>query len=204
MKKQTVLSLALATCLAASAWTAAALATGQGEGTRVLNDQRAQLKAAATQAGVRISTREMLSVLRDDLTFLGAPMEGFEQVPARRLADGPVDVGFVYIESPQSRIPVGYYTLRARTQDGQVAVGDLMGSVDLVNTDGETVATFKSLIRVESLDVPVRAEYNRTLFTGGVDANHDTGYRMINVWIICPNGWAVCLVMDIMDFWMML
>jgi len=201
MKKQTILSLALAGCLAATAWTAGALATGQGQGTKVLNDQRAQMKAGAAESGVRIATREMLSVLRDDLTFLGAPLEGFENVSARQLANGPLDIGFVYIEAPATRIPVGYYTVRASTRDGMVAVGDLQGTVELVNSEGTSIASFPSLIRVDSLDVPPNPQYNRTIFTGGVDAQHDTGYRMINVWIICPNGMAVCFQMDLFDFW---
>lgn len=202
MKKQTLLSLVLTGCLAASSFTASAAVLGQGEGTKVLNAQRQQMQSAAAQAGVGISTREMLTILRDDVTFLGAPMHGFENVPARALADGPVDVGFVYIEAPLSRIPVGYYTVRASTRGGDVAVGDLQGSVELVSTDGEVVATFPSLIRVDSLDVPANPRYNRTLFTGGVDANHDTGHRLINVWVICPNGWAVCFVMNSFDYWM--
>lgn len=202
MKKQTLLSLVLTGCLAASSFTASAVVLGQGEGTKVLNAQRQQMKSAAAQAGVGISTREMLTILRDDITFLGAPMHGFENVPARALADGPVDVGFVYIEAPLSDIPVGYYSLRARTSGGDVAVGDLQGSVELVGTDGAVVATFPGLIRIDSLDVPTDARYNRTIFAGALDADHGTGFREIEVWIICPNGWAVCFVMNSFDYWM--
>ncbi|MEM1203489.1 MAG: hypothetical protein AAGN66_09710 [Acidobacteriota bacterium] len=160
---------------------------------------RGQLENAADDAGVRIQSREMTSFVREEMTLIAASTEGFEFVPATAL-EGGVDVGFAFFDAPRTTLPTGYYTIRASAEN--VAVGQIEGQVELVGTDGEVVATFPATMGVRTLDVPAEPQYNRTVVGGAVDLDHETGFRKISVWIVCPNGMAVCFEMDLFDYWM--
>ncbi|MEM6797407.1 MAG: hypothetical protein AAF725_25785 [Acidobacteriota bacterium] len=198
MKLKRLLTLSLALSMAATSAFGIVPAKPALKTGSLLDQAREQLQSAADERRIAIETREMLTLVREDITLLVASLEGFEQVPATAALDG-VDVGFAYIDAPRSDIPTGYYTLRASAQD--VAQGRIESQVHLIDDSGRTVGEFPAEMAVRSLEVPDNPEYNRTVVGGEVDADHESGFRRISVWIICPNGWAFCFTVHSFDYW---
>ena len=169
----------------------------QAEATSsTIQDQlRADLSAAAKQAGVAIQTEQMLTVVREGVTFASAVIDGFEKVGAVNLPGG-VDFGFAFLDAPTSGIPTGYYTLRASGNNPQLGENEVR--VDLVDRDGRVATSLPGTANVWSLDVPANPPAPRTVIGGGLDTTPDFAIIWIYGWYHCPNGMWICF--DIIIF----
>jgi hypothetical protein len=152
----------------------------------VFDQLETDLIAAAQRAGVPIDTSNMFAVLRPDMTFVGATVQGFERIPATQLPLG-VDYGFAYICVPD--LPADYYTLRVFADE--VQLGRIDGTLQLINVEGDVVSEMEAEIRVFSLQVPRNPPFANTVISGALDIDGE-GYLSLFPWYICPNGWLVC------------
>src|SRR4051812_45236958 len=119
----------------------------------LLNDNtfRDSLEKAARRSKVNINTQGMVSVLRADSTLVIAPIREFDRSPATELKKG-VNSAFAYIDSADRKIPAGFYTLRV-TADGP-ALGAVSGTLEYVDSRGETASKSNVQLDIKSLTVP--------------------------------------------------
>lgn len=189
---------------------------------RVLEVQKrpiAQAMArAAARAGVSVNLDSLAQGSGNGASLVVGAMSGLEGVPAMELPHG-VDAGFAYLDLPdgpggvQPNLPAGFYTIRVSAtpqviEEALKASGGVPpdttsfagrpsvpgAEVELVDAQGRIAAVVPARLGVFSLTVPPDAAKQRTLVEPTV------GARYINVWIVCPNGWAVCLQVSWIDF----
>ncbi|WP_158620398.1 MULTISPECIES: hypothetical protein [Corallococcus] len=78
--------------------------------TDTCTDLPVDLAQAAQVAKLPISTEEIATATAGSSALAAAPAVGLEEVPATRYAQG-VDVGFVYVNVPDSAVPAGVYRI---------------------------------------------------------------------------------------------
>ena len=189
---------------------------------RLLDAQRrpvAQAMArAAARAGVSVNLDSLTQGTGNGATVVIGSITGMESIPATELPGG-VNAAFAYLDLPtgpggaQPNIPAGYYTFRVSassqtvgealkasggvppdttTPDGRPSVPG--AKVELIDAQGKVAAVIPGQLGVFSATVPPEAARQRTLVEPTIGAQY------INVWIVCPNGWAVCLQVSWIDF----
>ena len=189
---------------------------------RLLDSQKrpiAQAMAkAASRAGVSVNLDSLTQGSGNGASLVIGSISGLEKVPATQLPDG-VDTAFAYLDLPtgpggaRPRVPAGYYTLRVTASQETVdealkASGGVPpdttspagrpgvpgAEVELIDVHGDVVAVVPGELAVFSPVVPADQISPRTMVEPII------GARYIIVWIICPNGWAVCLRVSWIDF----
>lgn len=176
-------------------------------------DAKSQLVTAAAAAEVPIYTEELMVLTHGANTFAAAPIQGFENVPAAGFAEG-ADMAFAYIDFPGSAIPSGNYTLRGKAPASSIGLGEYAGTIEIVNADGDVVATLAANINTVSTTVPNPLPYPRTVITGALEtaadspaaagakvissrpAGHEAGPRKITgrLYVRDSRGWLVHIV----------
>jgi hypothetical protein len=146
-----------------------------------------QLVKASKDAGVNIHPEEVFTLSRGSETITGAPIVGWEQIPATAHANG-VEFGYAYISTEEPRIPAGYYKLKGFVQASQVGTVD--GRVQLIDQGGKVAAELPSQVEIHSLTVPAEAARSRSFVTALADGGRNL------IWFRCPNG--VCFRMPIL------
>jgi hypothetical protein len=158
---------------------------------------RNQLRQAARQAGVAINSDSLFVIAGEGVTFVAASTAGFENVPVTALLKG-VTVGFAYLDAPGSRIPSGFYTLRATA--AAVQLGRFAATVELVSSRGAVAAKLPATVDAFSLSVPQPLPFAQTMVGGSLQPQ-DPRTRPADVlspWFFCPNGWVFCFNIDIL------
>ncbi|MBZ4409788.1 hypothetical protein K8640_16405 [Myxococcus sp. XM-1-1-1] len=143
-----------------------AAAPGQASGSPLAEsslscaDLPGALSVAAQEAGVPIHAGRISTATSDLYVASAGAVVGLENISALQYAQG-VDVAFVYLDSPSSNIPVGYYRLRATAKAGDIQVGTYSGSVGFFDLAGQevarVVATFETTSVTTSEGGPVPA-----------------------------------------------
>lgn len=128
-------------------------------------DPKSELVTAAAEAGVPIYPEELMVMVHGENTFAVAPVKGFENAPAGALSGGS-DMAFAYIDFPGSTIPTGNYTLRPKAPEDSIHPGEYEGTLDLVSTAGDVVASLPLKMNTFSMTVPNPLPYPRTVITG--------------------------------------
>lgn len=146
-----------------------------------------QLLEASKAAGVNIHADEVFSVSRGSESFIGAPIAGWETIPATALPNG-VDFGFAYFSTEEPRVPAGYYRLKGFADVR--AVGTVKGRVQLLDRSNKVAAELPAEIQVHSMTVPAEASSQRSFLTAIT-----TGDRH-RIWFRCPNG--ECIIIDVL------
>lgn len=146
-----------------------------------------QLVKASKDAGVNIHPEEVFTLSRGTETITGAPIAGWEQIPATAHANG-VEIGYAFISSEEPRIPAGYYRLKGFVQANQV--GRTEGRVQLIDQGGKVATELPSQVEIHSLTVPAEAARSRSFVTALTENSRSV------IWFRCPNG--VCFRFDIM------
>ena len=212
-----ILAAGAALCLALPSY-----AQPRPELGRLLDAQKrpiAQAMArAAARAGVSVNPASLTQGTGNGATVVIGSITGMEGIPATELPDG-VNAAFAYLDLPdgpggvQPNLPAGFYTLRVSASSETVeealkASGgvppDTTGptgrpsvpgvKVELVDAQGKVAMAIPGQLAVFSATVPPEAAKQRTLVEPII------GARYITVWIICSNGWAVCLQVSWIDF----
>ncbi len=174
---------------------------------------------AAERAGVSVNLRSLTQGSGNGATFVIGAMNGMESIPATALPRG-VDAAFAYLELPDGpggvrpNLRAGFYTLRvsASLETVEAALAASGGvppdstspdkrpsvpgaTVQLINAQGRVARVLPARLGVFSLTpLPPGPD------TPPTQVEPTIGARYINVWIICPNGWAVCLQVSWSDF----
>lgn len=176
------------------------------------------VERAAARAGVAVNLDSLAQGTGNGATVVIGSIAGLENVPATELPNG-VDTAFGYLELPtgpggvQPNLPAGFYTFRVSAsrqtvEDALKASGGVPpdtasfdgrpnvpgAEVELIDAEGRVAAVVPARLAVFSPTVPPDAISPRTL------VEPTMGARYINVWIVCPNGWAVCLQVSWIDF----
>jgi|SRR4051794_10221038 hypothetical protein len=190
---------------------------------RLLDAQRrpvAQAMArAAARAGVSVNLDSLTQGTGNGATVVIGAITGMESIPATELPRG-VDAAFAYLDLPtgpggaQPNLPAGYYTFRVSASsqtvdealkasggvppdttspDGRPSVPG--AKVELVDARGQVAAVIPGQLGVFSATVPPDAAKQRTLVEPVIGAQY------ILVWVVCPNGWAVCFRVSWIDFY---
>ena len=146
-----------------------------------------QLVKASKEAGVNVHPEEVFTLSRGNETITGAPIVGWEQIPATAHANG-VEFGYAYISTEEPRIPAGYYKLKGFVQANQV--GTTEGRVQLIDKGGKVAAELPSQVEIHSLTVPAEAARSRSFVTAIAQGNRNV------IWFRCPNG--VCFRMPVL------
>ncbi len=178
---------------------------------------QAMAKAAA-RAGVSVNLDSLTQGSGNGADVVIGSISGLEKIPATQLPDG-VNTAFAYLDLPtgpggaKPSVPAGYYTFRVSASQETVdealkASGGVPpdttspegrpsvpgAEVELIDAQGNIVAVVPGRLAVFSPFVPEDQISPRTLVEPII------GARYINVWIVCPNGWAVCLQVSWIDF----
>lgn len=190
---------------------------------RLLDAQKrpiAQVMArAGARAGVSVNLDSLTQGVGNGATLVIGAINGMEGIPATDLPRG-VDAAFAYLDLPDGpggvkpNLPSGFYTFRVsaglRTvEEALKASGGVPpdttsfegrpsvpgAEVELIDAQGRVAFVVPARLGVFSLSVPPDATKQRTLVEPTI------GARYINVWIVCPNGWAVCLQVSWIDFY---
>lgn len=156
-------------------------------------DPRGDLIAAASAARVPINVEQIVTATSEKVAVTATSVAGFEQVPATRFPVG-VDVGFVYLNAPESGIPAGFYRLNARASSTDVRVGTYPGSVSLFSGDGREVARLPATMETSSLQVPQPLPFARTLVDARIDTSNPAAPARIIIIIRCPNGTTIIII----------
>ena len=138
-----------------------------------------QLIKASKDAGVNVHPEEVFTLSRGTETITGAPIVGWEQIPATAHANG-VEFGYAYISSEEPRIPAGYYRLKGFANPSQV--GTVEGRIQLIDQGGRVAAELPSQVEIHSMTVPAEAARSRSFVTTINDGNRN------QIWFRCPNG----------------
>ena len=146
-----------------------------------------QLVKASKDAGVNIHPEEVFTLSRGGETITGAPIAGWEQIPATAHANG-VEFAYAYISTEEPRISAGYYKLKGFVQANQV--GATEGRIQLIDQGGKVAAELPSQVEIHSLTVPPEAARSRSFVTAIAQDNRNV------IWFRCPNG--VCFRMPIL------
>lgn len=174
---------------------------------------------AAARADVSVNLDSLTQGTGNGATVVIGSITGMERIPATELPRG-VDAAFAYLDLPagpggvKPNLPAGYYTFRVSASmqtveealkasggvppdttspEGRASVSG--AEVELIDAQGRIAAVVPAQLGVFSLTVPPEAARQRTLVEPTI------GARYINVWIVCPNGWAVCLQVSWIDFY---
>lgn len=110
-----------------------------------------ELSQAARRVGKDVSPEGAVLVAQSGITFVAAPVEGLETVPATRYAEG-VDFAVAYVDLAAKNLEPGFYTLRGVVYE--VKLGEVPARVDLVDAAGRVAASLESTAEIESLAVP--------------------------------------------------
>lgn len=150
----------------------------------------AEMEVAGEQHGVALDTSTMLVLSRDDLAIVAATNAEMPFIPSTALAKG-VDVAGIHIAGEADS---GFRVLRARANPG-CTPGTFDAELSLVDAKGNETAieANQALVIVDSVEVPPEAE-PRVEFSGGVTG--DAANRLVTVYAVCSNGWAVCFEVD--------
>jgi len=190
---------------------------------RLLDAQRRPLAQAmaraAARAGVSVNLDSLTQGTGNGATVVIGAIAGMESIPATELPRG-VNAAFAYLDLPtgpggaQPNLPAGFYTFRVSassqtvdealkesggvppdttTPDGRPSVPG--AKVELIDARGQVAAVIPGQLGVFSTAVPPEAAKQRTL------VEPILGAQYILVWIVCPNGWAVCLRVSWIDFY---
>ena len=143
-----------------------------------------QLVKASKDAGVNIHADEVFTMSRGAETITGAPIVGWEQIPATAHANG-VEFGYAYISTEEPRIPAGHYKLKGFARPSQV--GPVEGRVQLIDQGGRVAAEIPAQVEVHSMTVPAEAAGARSFVTAVSQGDRNL------IWFRCPNG--VCFRM---------
>jgi hypothetical protein len=138
-----------------------------------------QLVKASKDAGVNVHPEEVFTLSRGGETITGAPIVGWEQIPATALVNG-VEFGYAYIATENPRVPAGYYKLKGFAQASQV--GTVEGRVQLIDQGGRVAAELPSQVEIHSMTVPPEASRSRSFVTAVVQGDRNL------IWFRCPNG----------------
>ena len=138
-----------------------------------------QLVKASKEAGVNVHPEEVFTLTRGGETITGAPIVGWEQVPATAHVNG-VEFGYAYIATEEPRIPAGYYKLKGFATPSQV--GTVEGRIQLIDQGGRVAAELPSQVEIHSMTVPPEAARSRSFVTALTE-----GGRTV-IWFRCPNG----------------
>ncbi|WP_224371189.1 hypothetical protein [Hyalangium versicolor] len=158
-----------------------------------------QLAKAAESAGIPINREQTVTTTSNGVAFAGTSIAGFEQIPATQFPKG-VDAGFIYLSSPESGIPAGYYRLRTTASDRDIRVGSYPGIVSLVNLEGKVVTVVPATIDTFSVSVPKPLPFERTLMDAQIASEGQTllrPYLTITIKIRCPNGSTITITIRI-------
>lgn len=143
-----------------------------------------QLVKASKDAGVNVHAEEVFTLSRGGETITGAPIVGWEQIPATAHVNG-VEFGYAYIATEEPRIPAGYYRLKGFANPSQV--GTVEGRVQLIDQGGRVAAELPSQVEIHSMTVPPEAARSRSFVTAIAQGDRNL------IWFRCPNG--VCFRM---------
>ena len=146
-----------------------------------------QLVKASQDARVNIHREEVFTMARGSEIITGAPIAGWEQIPATALANG-VEFAYAYIATEEPRIPAGYYRLKGFANASQV--GTVEGRVQLLDQNGRVAAELPSQVEIHSMTVPAEAARSRSFVTAVTQRDRNV------IWFRCPNG--VCFRMELM------
>lgn len=196
-----------------------ALSTQQKLKTALGNAQKKVedvLTEVAEASGTSVDARSFVNGSGNGATFAFGTITGLEGIPATQLPSG-VDVAFSYLDLPEDTeqyLPTGFYKVRVTASQETVnqalaATGETPpdtqspskrpsvsgAKVELTSSDGSTTVTIPGQIAVWSLSVPPKSPMPRAL------VEPTTGARYVSVWIICPNGWAVCFKVSWIDYY---
>ena len=138
-----------------------------------------QLVKASKDAGVNVHPEEVFTLSRGAESITGAPIVGWEQIPATALANG-VEIGYAFISTEEPRIPSGYYKLKGFANPTQV--GRVDGRVQLIDQGGKVAAELPSQVEIHSMTVPEEAARSRSFVTAVVENDRHL------IWFRCPNG----------------
>ncbi|MBZ4421503.1 hypothetical protein [Myxococcus sp. RHSTA-1-4] len=168
----------------------------QPAATAECSDPRTDLFKAAEAAGVPINHEQTVTATAEGITFAGTSIAGFEQVPATRFPEG-VDVGFIYLDAPETGIPTGFYRLNAHANREDVRLGTYPGTVGLISGDGKEVARVPATMDTFSMEVPEALPFPRTLMDARIAVQNprDTLDRIIIIVIQCPNGTTIVIIL---------
>jgi hypothetical protein len=189
---------------------------------RLLEAEKRPIAQAMAQAGARAGVNVNLDSLAqgsgNGANLVVGAIAGMERIPATALPRG-VNAAFAYLDLPdgpggvQPNLPAGFYTVRVSASaetiraalkasggvppdttspEGRPSVPG--AQVALVDAQGQVAAVIPGQLGVFSLTVPPGATKQRTLVEPIVGAQY------IVVWVICPNGWAVCFRLSWIDF----
>lgn len=161
--------------------------------TTVPNWRESQIVAireAGARMGIPIRTERVVSVARERTLLITAPAVNLEDIPATALRQG-ADIAVAYVDSPGSRVPKGFYKLRAFADVR--ATGTIAGRIDFVDVAGKVVAEVPSTVEVQSLTLPPRDpnSFTEVALRSGAANCHAT-------WVcyLCPNGHWICYCAD--------
>ena len=162
--------------------------TSQDPGDRLVKGPGEQLIKASKDAGVNIHPEEVFTLSRGGETITGAPIVGWEQIPATAHANG-VEFGYAYIATEEPRIPAGYYRLKGFVKASQVGTAE--GRVQLIDQGGRVAAELPSQVEIHSMTVPPEAARARSFVTALAQNDRSV------IWFRCPNG--VCFRMQVLQ-----
>ncbi|MEL6556190.1 MAG: hypothetical protein AAFQ63_22445 [Cyanobacteria bacterium J06621_11] len=151
----------------------------------------------AKRSQIKIDTRDLLYISRQNKLVLLSKIEGFESIDPIDYSKG-VQFGFAYISIPelQPEVPPDYYLIR--TNVDTVQLGKFVGKVDLLSRDGTYVSSLTSTYTVSSLEVPdssqgrVILRLNSKVFPDS-EAPEDDDDICIGIRWECDNGSEICL-----------
>ena len=151
-----------------------------------LNDVSEHLAVQAKTAGIDIVRDRSVTVVQDGVVFVGTTVRGLEKIPAPAYRDG-VDIGFAYIRVPGSDLPVGYFLIRAQSND--IRLGEVRGRMIFIRRDGTTAFELPAKLRIDSLRVPEGLDPPYAVLHARVHLAEDSltsGTVVFDEW--CENG----------------
>ncbi|MBU8895154.1 hypothetical protein DRW03_02685 [Corallococcus sp. H22C18031201] len=151
-------------------------------------DLSSDLIQAADAKGIPINKEEIVTMTAEDLAFAATSIAGSEQIPATRFNDG-VDVAFVYLNSPDSGIPAGFYRLNARANASDIRVGSYSGTVGLIDQDGLEVTRLAASFETATLTVPTPLPFPRTMISSRIDTLSINRKKLKEVWVVAVLGY---------------
>lgn len=119
------------------------------------------LARKARIAGCEPDLRALVTVMREDVSIVAAPVQGVAEVDPADYAKG-ADTGFVYMRNTKAlNIKPGFYLLRAMADIREVGVTS--GIQQFIAEDGSVAATWRAEFDTFSLRVPQDAPRRVTM-----------------------------------------
>jgi hypothetical protein len=152
------------------------------------NGYRSLLEAAAYRERLALNLEQMAIGSKFNYLFVGAPAAGVELIDPIELKNG-ITQGMVYLDSPTSSSPRGFYVVRAVALQ-EVRLGHIAVRVQMLQ-GGAVVGEEGGMAEVWSLKVPSQSIGLHAQVGVGFDilANHQV--VRANCWT-CPNGVTIC------------